>query len=63
MDNNIVLATLTRCDVLVSWNFKHLVNLQRIHGYNAVNLREGYSLLEIRTPLEVVGDDDSEEVL
>ena len=41
-------------DVLVSWNFKHIVNLTRIHGYNSVNLRRGHPLLEIRTPLEVL---------
>ena len=47
-------ATINRVDVLVSWNFKHIVNLQRIHAYNAVNLRYGYPLLEIRTPQEVI---------
>jgi len=51
---HIALATLSRVDVLVSWNFKHIVNLQRIHGYNSVNLRFGYPLLEIRTPQEVL---------
>lgn len=51
---HIALATISRVDVLVSWNFKHIVNLQRIHGYNSVNLRWGYPLLEIRTPEEVV---------
>ena len=51
---HIALATIVRVDVLVSWNFKHIVNLQRIHGYNSVNLRFGYPMLEIRTPREVV---------
>lgn len=51
---HIALATVVRVDILVSWNFKHIVNLQRIHGYNSVNLRFGYPLLEIRTPREVV---------
>jgi len=46
-----------RVDVLVSWNFKHIVNLQRIHGYNSVNLREGYPMIETRTPREVVSDE------
>jgi hypothetical protein len=35
---HIALATVHRIDVLVSWNFRHIVNLQRIHGYNSVNL-------------------------
>ncbi len=46
-----------RVDVLVSWNFKHIVNLQRIHGYNSVNLRQGYPIIEIRTPREVLSDE------
>lgn len=47
-------ATVHRVDVLVSWNFKHIVNLNRIHGYNSVNLRNGYPVLEIRSPREVL---------
>ena len=46
-----------RVDVLVSWNFKHMVNLRRIHGYNSVNLRRGYPTLEIRAPREVLSDE------
>ncbi|MFQ5654142.1 MAG: PIN domain protein, partial [Planctomycetota bacterium] len=49
---HIAVATVARVDVLVSWNFRHIVNLDRIHGYNAVNLRSGYPMLEIRSPLE-----------
>jgi hypothetical protein len=51
---HIAIATVNRVDVLVSWNFRHIVNLQRIHGYNSVNLRCGYPLLEVRTPREVI---------
>ncbi len=51
---HIALATLSRVDVLASWNFKHIVNLQRIKGYNSVNLRLGYQLLEIRSPKDLV---------
>ena len=54
---HIALATVARVDVLVSWNFKHIVNLKRIHAYNAVNLKRGYPLLEIRSPREVPSDD------
>lgn len=54
---HIALATVARVDVLVSWNFKHIVNLKRIHAFNAVNLKRGYALLEIRSPLEVPGDE------
>ncbi|MHC1611593.1 MAG: PIN domain-containing protein [Candidatus Methanospirareceae archaeon] len=51
---HIAIATINRVDVLVSWNFRHIVNLQRIRGYNSVNLKYGYPLLEIRSPLEVI---------
>lgn len=54
---HIAIATVGRVHVLVSWNFKHIVNLQRIHGYNSVNLRSGYPMIEIRTPREVLSDD------
>lgn len=54
---HIAIATVARVDVLVSWNFKHIVNLQRIHGYNSVNLRKGYPMIEIRTPREVLSDE------
>lgn len=54
---HIAIATVARVDVLVSWNFKHIVNLQRIRGYNSVNLRTGHPMLEIRTPREVLSDE------
>lgn len=54
---HIAIATVARVDVLVSWNFKHIVNLHRIHGYNSVNLRRGYPTLEIRAPREVLRDE------
>lgn len=51
---HIAIATINRADALISWNFKHIVNLDRIHGYNAVNLKLGYPMIEIRTPTEVL---------
>jgi predicted nucleic acid-binding protein len=51
---HIALATIYKVDVLASWNFKHIVNLQRIKGYNSVNVRLGYSMLEIRSPKDLV---------
>ena len=57
---HIAVATIAKVDVLVSWNFKHIVNLDRIHGFNAVNLRSGYAMLEIRSPLEVWKDDNED---
>lgn len=54
---HIALATLAEVDVLLSWNFKHMVNLERVRGYNAVNARLGYPRIEIRTPQEVGSDE------
>ena len=51
---HIALASLVRADVLVSWNFKHIVSVPRIRGYNSVNLRLGLQLLDIRTPIELL---------
>jgi len=51
---HIALATVNKVDVLASWNFKHIVNLTRIKGYNAVNMRMGYITLEIRNPNDLV---------
>ena len=51
---HIAVATIHKVDVLASWNFKHIVNLDRIKGYNAVNLRLGYSMIEIRSPKDLV---------
>lgn len=55
---HIAIATLANVDVLVSWNFKHIVNFQRIRGYNAVNATLGHPPVEIRTPQEVDADED-----
>jgi len=55
---HVALATVGRVDVLVSWNFKHIVNIGRIRLFNAVNLEQGYGPVEIRSPMEVVPDEE-----
>jgi Icc-related predicted phosphoesterase len=52
---HIAAATVNRADMLVSWNFKHIVNVYRIRGYNAINLQMNYRALEIHSPKEIVG--------
>jgi hypothetical protein len=47
---HIALATFHRADYLISWNFKHIVNVGRITGYNSINIKMGYKQLEIRSP-------------
>lgn len=51
---HVAAATVARADLIVSWNFRHIVNFQRMRGYNAVNLREGYPPIEIHSPREVL---------
>lgn len=51
---HIAMATLNKVDVLASWNFKHIVNLDRIKGYNSVNLKLGYQMIEIRSPKDLI---------
>ncbi len=51
---HITLATVYKIDILVSWNFKHIVNIKRIFGYNSINLRNGYPRLEIRSPKNLI---------
>jgi len=51
---HIAIATLSNADILASWNFKHIVNVSRIRGYNSVNYKLGHKILEIRTPREIL---------
>jgi len=51
---HIAIATVNRLDVLVSWNFKHIVNFDKIKLFNSINLRLGYPTIEIRSPKEFV---------
>ncbi len=51
---HIAIATIEKVDVLVSWNFKHIVNYDKIRLYNAVNLKNGYKILEIRNPRDLI---------
>ncbi len=57
---HIAMATLAKADVLVSWNFKHIVNLDRIRGYNGLNYQLGHHMLEIRTPKEIISYENPE---
>ena len=52
---HVAVATVHECDLIVSWNFKHIVNFQKIPLYNAVNKLLGYNEIQIYSPLELVG--------
>jgi len=51
---HIAIATYYNVTVLSSWNFKHIVNLDRIIKYNSVNIEMGYKILEIRSPRDIL---------
>lgn len=54
---HISIATVHKVDVVVSWNFKHIVNLEKIRIYNSINLKYGYPQIEIRSPREVLHEE------
>jgi len=51
-------ATVAGAELIVSWNFRHIVNFDKIRAYNGVNLVRGYAALEIRSPQEVVHEEE-----
>ena len=55
-------ATVYGADVLVSWNYKHIVRFDRVRGFHSVNVRLGYPLVYIASPAEVQLGDEGEEV-
>ena len=50
---HVALATVAGADILVSWNFRHIVHFDKIRAFNAVNLEQGYRGLDIFSPREV----------
>lgn len=51
---HVALATVARADVSASWNPRHILNLSRIRLFNSVNMEQGYGLLEIRSPQDLL---------
>ena len=51
---HVALATVSGCDVIISWNFKHIVNFKKIPLFNAVNVLKGYQPIAIHSPVEVI---------
>lgn len=52
--HHVAMATVAAADVIVSWNFKHIVHFDKIRLFNAVNLKQGYAATDIRSPKEIV---------
>jgi predicted nucleic acid-binding protein len=59
---HVAVCTVARLDYLVSWNFRHLVNIERERGFNATNLLQGYPIVRIVNPLELIYGDETENV-
>ena len=59
---HVAAATVAGADLILSWNFRHLVNFNRINGFNGVNVMNGYRSMTILSPWEV-GDDDKDKDL
>jgi hypothetical protein len=51
---HIASASVAEVDVVVSWNFRHIVHFDKIRGYEAVNLLQGYRAVRIHSPREVI---------
>lgn len=50
---HIAIATIVNADIVVSWNFRHIVHFDKIQRFNAVNLEMGYRTLAIHSLREV----------
>ncbi len=51
---HVAIATVSKADMIVSWNFRHIVHYEKILGFNSVNIREGYGMIAIHSPKELV---------
>ncbi|MDI6766172.1 MAG: hypothetical protein QME52_05050 [Bacteroidota bacterium] len=57
---HVAAATVARADAIVSWNFRHIVRLDKMRAYNQINLANGYGILTIISPKEVNYDEPNE---
>jgi hypothetical protein len=58
---HVAAATVNGADLIVSWNFKHIVHFDKIRQYNAINLLNGYREIDIRSPAEVIEYEEPED--
>jgi predicted nucleic acid-binding protein len=54
---HIALAVINDCDIIVSWNFRHMVNVRTINGIRGINLMNGYKAIDIYPPNTLIGDE------
>ncbi|MCC7291737.1 MAG: PIN domain-containing protein [Phycisphaerales bacterium] len=51
---HIAYASVAGVDLIVSWNFKHIVHFDKIRGFHAVNMLRGYAQIPIHSPPEII---------
>lgn len=51
-------ASVNDCNVVVSWNFKHMVKIKTILGVNGINKQYRYGEIEILPPDSIIGEDE-----
>jgi predicted nucleic acid-binding protein len=54
---HVALATVTAVQVVISWNFRHMVNVFKQRAFNEVNLREGFGAIDLKSPLEFIHEE------
>ncbi len=54
---HIAIATVAGCDVILSWNFRHIVNLRAMNAVDATNIKEGYKTLRILSPTMMLNEE------
>jgi predicted nucleic acid-binding protein len=54
---HLALASHYNCDTLVTWNYKHLANANKVRHIRLVNLQLGLSVPMITTPSELLGEE------
>jgi len=56
--SHVAIATVVRADIILSWNFRHMVKWDKIRAFNAVNLKLGYPMVTIISPQELISDEE-----
>ena len=60
--SHVAAATVAGADLILSWNFKHIVRYDRVRKFNGVNTIKGYHTLDIRSPMEIDYDSEDENI-
>ena len=55
---HIAAAILAGCDIIISWNFKHIVNVKTVRGVKVITTLEGYKDLMIYPPSVLLESED-----